>query len=101
MAERIPVTQEGLEQMRETLHQLTTVERPQVIKDIASARAHGDLSENAEYSAAKEKQSMIEGKISDLKVNSADADQTEQMCRLIWIYTVRTCNQIGIYEVKG
>ena len=60
-------TPEGLEKMREELHQLTTVERPSISRQIAEARDKGDLSENAEYSAAKESQSMLELKISKLQ----------------------------------
>jgi transcription elongation factor GreA len=60
-------TPEGLEKMREELHHLTTVERPSVSRQIAEARDKGDLSENAEYAAAKEQQSMLELKISKLQ----------------------------------
>jgi transcription elongation factor GreA len=60
-------TPEGLEKMREELNQLTTVERPSISKQIAEARDKGDLSENAEYAAAKESQSMLELKISKLQ----------------------------------
>jgi transcription elongation factor GreA len=60
-------TPEGLEKMREELHKLTTVERPAISRQIAEARDKGDLSENAEYAAAKESQSMLELKISKLQ----------------------------------
>jgi len=60
-------TPEGLEKMRDELHQLTTVERPSISRQIAEARDKGDLSENAEYAAAKESQSMLELKISKLQ----------------------------------
>ncbi len=60
-------TPEGLEKMRDELHQLTTVERPSISRQIAEARDKGDLSENAEYAAAKEAQSMLELKISKLQ----------------------------------
>jgi transcription elongation factor GreA len=60
-------TSEGLENLREELHQLTTVERPAISRQIAEARDKGDLSENAEYAAAKEAQSMLEMKISKLQ----------------------------------
>ncbi|MGE4231865.1 MAG: transcription elongation factor GreA [Bacteriovoracia bacterium] len=62
----IPVTVEGKKKLEEELHRLKSVERPAVIKAIEEARALGDLSENAEYSAAKEKQSFIEGRIQEL-----------------------------------
>ena len=61
-----PLTVKGAEKLRAELHKLKTVERPAVILAIAEARAHGDLSENAEYDAAKEKQGFVEGRIADL-----------------------------------
>ncbi|MFZ4521651.1 MAG: transcription elongation factor GreA [Bacteroidales bacterium] len=60
-------TPEGLDKLRDDLHQLTTVERPSISRQIAEARDKGDLSENAEYAAAKEAQSMLELKISKLQ----------------------------------
>lgn len=63
----IPLTKRGAEQLREELQRLKSVERPSVINSIAEARAQGDLSENAEYDAAKEKQGFIEGRIADLE----------------------------------
>ena len=60
-------TPEGLDKLREDLHHLTTVERPSISRQIAEARDKGDLSENAEYAAAKEAQSMLELKISKLQ----------------------------------
>ena len=73
MTQRFPITPEGLKNMESELHHFKTVERPAVIKAIAEARAHGDLSENAEYSAAKEKQSFIEAKIKDLEARISGA----------------------------
>ena len=71
---RTPLTSNGFDQLKEELHLLKTQERPAVIQSIAEARAHGDLSENAEYDAAKEKQSMLEGRIQDLenKISTAE-----------------------------
>ncbi len=66
--DRIPITREGLEKIKVELKHLESVERPQNIKAIEEARAHGDLSENAEYHAAKERQSFIGGKIIELQV---------------------------------
>lgn len=63
----IPLTKRGAELLKEELHRLKTVERPSVINSIAEARAQGDLSENAEYDAAKEKQAFIEGRIMELE----------------------------------
>lgn len=65
--ERLPITPTGLKKLEEELKLLRSVERPAVIKAIAEAREHGDLSENAEYHAAREKQSFIEGRISELE----------------------------------
>jgi transcription elongation factor GreA len=70
---KIPLTAVGAEMMRVELHQLKAVERPKVILAIQEARAHGDLSENAEYDAAKERQSFIEGRIADLESKLANA----------------------------
>lgn len=66
MTDRIPITKEGLEKIKAELHQLITVERQAVKKDISEAREHGDLKENAEYAAAKERQSFIEGRIQEI-----------------------------------
>jgi transcription elongation factor GreA len=65
--QRIPLTPEGFRKLQEDLEKLLKVDRPNNIKAIAEARAHGDLSENAEYHAAKEQQSFIVGKIQELK----------------------------------
>ena len=65
--EKIPMTPGGLAAMNGELKQLKSVERPAIIKAIAEAREHGDLSENAEYHSAKEKQSFIEGRIKELE----------------------------------
>lgn len=71
--ESIPMTVEGKRLLEEELKRLKTVERPSVIKAIEIARGHGDLSENADYSAAKERQSFIEGRIQDLNSKLAVA----------------------------
>jgi transcription elongation factor GreA len=63
----VPITKRGAEMMKEELHRLKTKDRPAVINAIAEARAQGDLSENAEYDAAKERQSFVEGRIADLE----------------------------------
>jgi len=66
-ANQIPVTVKGAELLKEELQRLRSVDRPNIIQAIAEARAQGDLSENAEYEAAKEKQSFIEGRIAELE----------------------------------
>jgi transcription elongation factor GreA len=71
---RLPITIEGFEKLSQDLAHLKTVERPAVIQAIAEARDHGDLSENAEYHAAKEKQSFLEGRIMDLEDKIARSD---------------------------
>ena len=65
--EKIPMTVAGYNRLQEELRHLKTVERPAVIKAIAEAREHGDLSENAEYHAARERQSFIEGRVLELE----------------------------------
>ncbi len=67
MTQRIPITKEGLTRMEEELKQLKSVARPDVIRAISQAREHGDLSENAEYHAARERQSFIEGRLAELE----------------------------------
>ena len=74
MMERIPMTAEGHAALQAELKVLKSVERPSIIAAISEARSHGDLSENAEYHAAKEKQSFIEGRISELDDKLARAD---------------------------
>ena len=67
MAGQIPMTRYGVELLKEELQQLKSQDRPSIIQAIAEARAQGDLSENAEYDAAKEKQGFIEGRISEIE----------------------------------
>jgi len=73
MSHSIPLTKESYETLQEELKRLIRVERPKVIQDIAEARAHGDLSENAEYDAAKNRQGFIEGRIIELNDKLARA----------------------------
>ncbi len=70
---KVPLTVTGAEKLREELHRLKTVDRPWVIAAIAEARAHGDLSENAEYDAAKERQGFIEGRIQEVEGKLSNA----------------------------
>ncbi len=71
---KIPITPNGYKKLQETLERLLKIERPQNIKAIAEARSHGDLSENAEYHAAKEKQSFIAGRIQEVQTKLALAE---------------------------
>ena len=70
---KVPVTVNGAEKLRAELHHLKTVERPRAISAIAEARSHGDLSENAEYDAAKERQAFVEGRIKEVEGKLANA----------------------------
>ncbi len=70
---KVPMTVAGAERLKHELHRLKTVDRPAVIQAIAEARAHGDLSENADYDAAKERQGFIEGRISEVEAKLANA----------------------------
>ena len=70
---KVPLTVNGAELLRQELHRLKTVDRPAVINAIAEARAQGDLSENAEYDAAKERQGFIEGRIAELEAKLGSA----------------------------
>jgi len=78
---KVPLTSRGAEKLRDELQQLKSVKRPAVIKAIAEARAHGDLKENAEYHAAREQQSFIEGRIKDIegKLSNAQVIDVTQM----------------------
>ena len=67
MASQIPMTRNGVENLKTELHQLKSKDRPNIIEAIAEARAQGDLSENAEYEAAKERQGFIEGRITEIE----------------------------------
>jgi transcription elongation factor GreA len=75
--ERVPVTKQGFEALKKELANLKKTERPQNIKAIEEARAHGDLSENAEYAAAKDRQGFIEGRIGELEFKLAHIDIIE------------------------
>ena len=71
---KVPLTARGAQKLRDELQELKTVVRPRVIAAIAEARAHGDLKENAEYHAAKDQQSFIEGRLSDIEAKLSNAE---------------------------
>ena len=107
--DKIPITNIGFEKLEEELKILKSVDRPTVIKSIAEAREHGDLSENAEYHAAKEKQSFIEGRIADLenKISRAEIIITKKLKsnKVIFGATV-TLGEVGkkkqlVYQIVG
>lgn len=107
---KIPLTVVGAEMMKAELQQLRSVERPNVIAAIAEARAHGDLSENAEYDAAKERQAFVEGRIADIEaklsngqvINPAELDADG---RVVFGATVKmidlSTEAIVTYQVVG
>jgi transcription elongation factor GreA len=75
--DKVPVTRQGFEALKRELENLKRVERPENIRAIEEARAHGDLSENAEFHAAKDRQGFIEGRIGELEFKIANADIIE------------------------
>lgn len=101
----IPLTLRGSEQLKAELQRLKTVERPKVINAIAEARSHGDLSENAEYDAAKERQGFIEGKIAELEhklvhAQIIDPSKLDADGRVVFGATVRLQDVEGGPEVE-
>lgn len=107
--DRIPITREGLEKLKGELRHLENVERPQNIRAIEEARKHGDISENAEYHAAKERQGFLDGKINDLRdtigrsevieVEGGPADSVV-FGRTVLLYNIRTDEEIT-YQLLG
>jgi transcription elongation factor GreA len=91
--ERVPITKAGLVRLKEELKRLKYSERPRIVKEITEARAHGDISENAEFHAAKEKQSHLEGRIAQVEhwIASADVIDVSRLSgdRVVFGATVR------------
>jgi transcription elongation factor GreA len=104
---RTPMTREGHNRIKEELDRLKRVERPAITRAIAEARAHGDLSENAEYHAAREKQSFVEARINDLESKVGSAEVIEPPTsgdRVTFGSTVRLEDQSGKesrYQIVG
>jgi len=108
--EKEPVTLQGLEKLKKELENLKSVRRPKIIQAIAEARAHGDLKENAEYHAAKDEQSKIEGRIIEIndsiaRANVIDITKIEKKDSVIFGSTVHLTNlenkQKKIYKIVG
>ena len=107
---KVPLTRFGAEQLKAELQQLKSVARPEVIAAIAEARSHGDLSENAEYDAAKERQGFIEGRIAELegKLSNAqvidpadlDADGRIVFGATVELLDLETEDEVG-YQIVG
>ena len=109
MTEKYPMTKDGLQTLKSELENLKNIERPKIIKAISEAREHGDLSENAEYHAAREKQSFIEGRIADLenKISRTEIIITKKLKsnKVIFGATV-TLGEVGkkkqiVYQIVG
>jgi transcription elongation factor GreA len=81
MVNKVPITRKGLERLRGELRHILTVERPKNIKAIEEARSHGDLNENAEYHAAKERQSLLNAKINELEtaINTSEVIEIDEL----------------------
>lgn len=104
------MTAVGAEKLRAELHRLKTVTRPKVIEDIATARAHGDLKENAEYHAAREQQSFIEGRINEIEsklssmqiINIAEMENTGKVIFAATVKLVNLDNEQSVtYQIVG
>jgi transcription elongation factor GreA len=107
--ERIPITKQGLQKLREELNRLEKKDRPENIRAIEEARGHGDLSENAEYHAAKERQSFLDGRIQELRnvIGTAQVIEVEQgpadnvvFGRSVLLYNVQT-DEENAYRLVG
>lgn len=107
--QKVPMTVTGAEKLQEELHRLKQIERPKIINAIAEARSHGDLKENAEYHAAREQQSFIEGRIHEIEsklsvAHIIDVTQLENSGRVIFGATIKLTNRDGVslcYQIVG
>ena len=109
MSVKIPLTLRGIEKLRDELKRLKSVERPAIVKAIAEARAHGDISENAEFHAAKEQQGFIEGRIAAIEQKLAtaqvvDVTKVNAGGKVVFGATVRIADEAGKhaqYQIVG
>ncbi len=109
MSDRVPMTQAGYEQLQADLKHLKSVERPKNVKDIEEARAHGDISENAEFHAAKEKQSHLDGRIRDVEdklaraqvIDSAGQDPSHVRFGATVVLTDIETDETVTYQIVG
>lgn len=108
--ERFPMTTKGHQALETELKQLKTVERPQIVSAIAEAREHGDLKENAEYHAARERQGFLEGRIAEVEAKLSlaqviDISQIPQNGKVVFGVTVEICNveteETKVYQIVG
>lgn len=107
--QKVPMTVLGEKKLKEELHELKHVKRPQIIVAIAEARAHGDLKENAEYHAAREQQGFVEGRIIEIEAKLSmahviDITQLENTGRVIFGATITLINNGGVsisYQIVG
>lgn len=107
---KVPMTVNGAEALREELNRRKSIDRPRIVESIATARAHGDLKENAEYHAAREEQSFNEGRIQELeaKLSNAqiiDIQKLPNKGKVIFGATVKVCNvdtdEEMVYQIVG
>jgi len=106
---RKPMTSKGAERLREELKRLKQVERPRIIQAIAEARAHGDLSENAEYHAAREQQSFCEGRINELEhelshshiIDVSHLPQTDKVVFGATVHLETSSGEEAVYQIVG
>lgn len=108
--DKVPMTVQGAKALQDELSRRKTIERPRIIEAIATARAHGDLKENAEYHAAREEQSFNEGRIQELeaKISNAQVIDIQKMPnngKIIFGSTVKLCNidtdEEVVYQIVG
>lgn len=97
MMQKHPMTVEGAAALKDELHRLKTIDRPRIIEAIATARAHGDLKENAEYHAAREEQSFLEGRVQDLEAKLSmaqvvDISKLTNQGKVVFGSTVHLCH---------